>query len=68
MPFDSINAHRLRNGHKSDGRSDFDGRGAGMRVCEVGERGAKRGSYFSVMTQGTEVQHKSPIYHMVYIL
>jgi len=39
-----------------------------MRVCEVGERGAKRGSYFSVMTQGTEVQHKSPIYHMVYIL
>jgi len=33
-----------------------------MRVCDVGEREVKRGSYFSVMSQGTEVQQKSPIY------
>jgi hypothetical protein len=33
-----------------------------MRECDVGEREVKRGSYFSVMSQGTEVQQKSPIY------
>jgi hypothetical protein len=44
--FDSINAHRLRNGPKSDGGSNFNGRGAEMRVYDVGERGVKGGSYF----------------------
>jgi hypothetical protein len=58
----------MRNGRKSDGQSDFNRQGAGMRVCDVGERGVKWGSYFSVMSQGTELQQKSPIYQKVYIL
>lgn len=68
MSFDSINAHGLRNGRKNDGQRDFNGRGAGNQVCGVGGRGVKRGSCFSVVSQGTEVQHKSPKYQNVYIL
>jgi hypothetical protein len=37
-------------------------------MCDVGERGVKRGSYFPLISQGTEVRQKSPIYPKLYIL
>jgi len=37
-----------------------------MRVCDVGERGVKRGS--SVISQGTEVQYITDIPHVIYFM
>jgi len=39
-----------------------------MRVCDVGGRAVKRGRYYSVISQSTEIQHIADISHGIYFM